>query len=401
MRLAEATGLSLNKRVLAFHEAPPQPSADKLLESQRAIAGPLFSRPTTLGTSTNAVKNRKMRTAPERVLDAPGIVDDYYLNLVDWSSENVVAVGLAESAYIWRADRGTVSHVTDAPESCYISSLQFSNDGAYLAVAFNTGSIELWDVEANKRLRTMHGRQAQVAVMSWNQHLLSSGCQDGAIWHHDVRISQHKVMELIGHNGEVCGLQWRPDGELLASGGNDNVVNIWDGRTGDVLPGGRGAPKWTKRNHTAAVKVRRGLRCLYVTDFPQHDRPSHGALGSLLCSLLVVERVMPRLTSGTLRQALGFRLQKRRHKLLLFTSPLIGKSLSQPTACQQTLSWCMHILPWRRWQKSGTHMMLACFTVGWLLMGRCWSLRRGMRTLSFGKYGRHHQRRRWRRTGGC
>ena len=61
--------------------------------------------------------------------------------------------------------------------------------------------------------------------------------------------------ELLGHNGEICGLQWRADGELLASGGNDNVVNIWDGRVGDVLPGNRGAAKWTKRNHTAAVKV--------------------------------------------------------------------------------------------------------------------------------------------------
>jgi len=43
--------------------------------------------------------------------------------------------------------------------------------------------------------------------------------------------------------------------ELLASGGNDNVVNIWDGRLGDVVEGSRGTAKWTKRNHTAAVKV--------------------------------------------------------------------------------------------------------------------------------------------------
>jgi cell division cycle protein 20 (cofactor of APC complex) len=90
--------------------------------------------------------------APERVLDAPGIVEDYYLNFVDWSSENVVGVGLAESTYIWQADQGTVSNFTDAPESCYISFLQFSNDRAYLAVVFNFGSIKLWNVEANKQL---------------------------------------------------------------------------------------------------------------------------------------------------------------------------------------------------------------------------------------------------------
>jgi len=63
-------------------------------------------------------------------------------------------------------------------------------------------------------------------------------------------------MELLGHSGEVCGMKWRSDGELLASGGNDNVVNIWDGRLGDAgRETARGSAKWTKRNHTAAVKV--------------------------------------------------------------------------------------------------------------------------------------------------
>jgi WD40 repeat protein len=31
---------------------------------------------------------------------------------------------------------------------------------------------------------------------------------------------------VLGHAGEVCGLKWREDGELLASGGNDNVVHV-------------------------------------------------------------------------------------------------------------------------------------------------------------------------------
>lgn len=62
-------------------------------------------------------------------------------------------------------------------------------------------------------------------------------------------------MELLGHKSEVCGLVWRVDGELLASGGNDNIVNIWDGRLGDVGEGARGSAKYTKRKHVAAVKV--------------------------------------------------------------------------------------------------------------------------------------------------
>lgn len=108
----------------------------------------------------------------------------------------------------------------------------------------------------------MSGHLGQVAALSWNGHILSSACGDGTIWHHDVRIARHRVAELVGHTGEVCGLKWRPDGELLASGGNDNVVNIWDARmstgsiTGESTEASRGGAKWTKRSHTAAVKVR-------------------------------------------------------------------------------------------------------------------------------------------------
>lgn len=257
-RLAEAADLPVNKRILSFHEAPPLPASDPLLAKQREIVKPLLTRPPPLSSSNGTYTNkaRKIPTQPERVLDAPGMVDDFYLNLISWSHTNTVAVALGEGTYIWKASTGAVVHVGDTQDGSYVSSVDFSNDGAFLAIGMGTGDVELWDVETNTKLRTMGGHQAQVAAMSWNAHLLSSGCGDGSIWHHDVRIARHKVMEMLGHTGEVCGLKWRPDGEMLASGGNDNVVNVWDGRVGDVGNDTRGTPKWTKRNHTAAVKVR-------------------------------------------------------------------------------------------------------------------------------------------------
>jgi cell division cycle protein 20 (cofactor of APC complex) len=255
-RLVAATGVPLNKRVLAYHEAPPAAS-DTTLSKQREIARPLYARPGALpsssGTATN--KSRKIAMQPERVLDAPGMVDDFYLNLLSWSVQNIVAVALSENTYIWKADTGAVVQIGEAPEGTYVSSVDFSNDGAFLGIGVGSGEVELWDVEAGQKLRSMGGHQAQVAALSWHGHILSSACGDGSIWHHDVRVARHKVMELLGHSGEVCGLKWRADGELLASGGNDNVVNIWDGRVGDVTEGSRGVARWTKRNHSAAVKV--------------------------------------------------------------------------------------------------------------------------------------------------
>ncbi|KAH8102320.1 WD40-repeat-containing domain protein [Cristinia sonorae] len=255
-RLAAATGVPLNRRILSYHEAPPPSASDSLLSQQRELVRPLYGRPGALPTSTStSSKGRKISTQPERVLDAPGIVDDFYLNLLSWSCQNILAVALAESSYVWKADTGEVVQLGEASEGTYISAVDFANDGNFLGVGVGSGEVELWDVETQKKLRTMTGHSSQVACLSWNQHILSSGCGDGSIWHHDVRVARHKVGELLGHQGEVCGLKWRSDGELLASGGNDNVVNIWDGRVGDVGSGTRGVAKWTKRNHTAAVKA--------------------------------------------------------------------------------------------------------------------------------------------------
>jgi cell division cycle protein 20 (cofactor of APC complex) len=50
---------------------------------------------------------------------------------------------------------------------------------------------------------------------------------------------------------QVCGLKWSPDGSQLATGGNDNVLNIWDG----VTTGAISTPKFRLTQHTAAVKA--------------------------------------------------------------------------------------------------------------------------------------------------
>ncbi len=38
-----------------------------------------------------------------QVLDAPALQDDFYLNVVDWSAQNILAVGLGMCVYLWSA----------------------------------------------------------------------------------------------------------------------------------------------------------------------------------------------------------------------------------------------------------------------------------------------------------
>ena len=52
---------------------------------------------------------RKISKIPFKVLDAPELGDDFYLNLVDWSSQNVLSVGLSTCVYLWSACTSQVS----------------------------------------------------------------------------------------------------------------------------------------------------------------------------------------------------------------------------------------------------------------------------------------------------
>ncbi|KAI1774610.1 WD domain-containing protein [Hypoxylon cercidicola] len=239
--LASACGVNLNTRILQFKPAPPESSKPIDLRQQ-------YNRPLKQANASSAQFRRRIATAPERVLDAPGLIDDYYLNLLDWSSGNQVAIGLERNVYVWSADEGSVSCLLETTPDTYVSSVKWSGDGAYVGVGLGTGEVQIWDVAEGTKVRSMFGHDTRVGVMGWNKHLLSTGARSGLVYNHDVRIAEHKVAELVSHTSEVCGLEWRSDGAQLATGGNDNLVSIWDARSLAV-------PKFTKTNHKAAVKA--------------------------------------------------------------------------------------------------------------------------------------------------
>ncbi|OBS70870.1 hypothetical protein A6R68_00612, partial [Neotoma lepida] len=210
----------------------------------------LYSQKATPGSSRKTC--RYIPSLPDRILDAPEIRNDYYLNLVDWSSGNVLAVALDNSVYLWNAGSGDILQLLQMEQpGDYISSVAWIKEGNYLAVGTSNAEVQLWDVQQQKRLRNMTSHSARVSSLSWNSYILSSGSRSGHIHHHDVRVAEHHVATLSGHSQEVCGLRWAPDGRHLASGGNDNVVNVWPSG-----PGESGwAPLQTFTQHQGAVKA--------------------------------------------------------------------------------------------------------------------------------------------------
>lgn len=219
-------------------KVPPSPYSLSPLsaKSQQLLRSPLKA-------------TRRIPMVPFKVLDAPDLQDDFYLNLVDWSSENILAVGLGSSVYLWSAYSSEVTRLCDlTQERNSITSVAWNDKGNLVAVGTHDGYVQVWDVAVSKQVNKLIGHSARVGALAWNGDVLTSGSRDKDIFQKDVRTpALVPERRLVGHRQEVCGLKWSPDNQYLASGGNDNRLHVWSLHSL--------SPVQTYTQHVAAVKA--------------------------------------------------------------------------------------------------------------------------------------------------
>ena len=177
---------------------------------------------------------RKIQKTPLRILDAPNLVDDYYLNILDWGKENIIAVALSNEIYLWNNDNlqtsllMTYENKDNDDMNNYITSLSWMNNGICVGVGLPNGAIQLWDINKKIKLREINAHEDRISCLSWNEYILSSGSRDRYIKNFDVRNRHAEISKIKKHKQEICSLKYSNEGDLLASGGNDNIAYIWD-----------------------------------------------------------------------------------------------------------------------------------------------------------------------------
>ncbi|CAN1158281.1 Cell division cycle 20.1, cofactor of APC complex [Linum perenne] len=246
-----AETMNLNRtRILEFKNKPPTPVV--YIPHQHTCSD------SSLPRQAKPVKPcRRIPKTSEKILDAPGLVDNFYLNLLDWGSTNVLAVALGSSVYLWDASDSSVSElVTVDDELGPVTSVNWAPDGQHIAIGLNNSEVQLWDSTCNKLLRKLKGgHRCRVGSLAWNKHILTTGGMDGRIINNDVRIREHIVERYAGHIDQVCGLKWSASGQQLASGGSDHLVHIWDISMASSSNNSRTQYLHRLEDHTSAVKA--------------------------------------------------------------------------------------------------------------------------------------------------
>ncbi|KAG9295655.1 hypothetical protein G9A89_002973 [Geosiphon pyriformis] len=221
------------------------PSIDSPFHAAYSVSPISMSAQTILG-NTRPVTRDQIDRGLYKVLDAPKIREDFYLNLLDWSSTNILGVGLDSAVFLWNARSAAVIELARLKKGDLVASVNWSSQGTHIAVGSDDGYVFIYDTCRLKMIRKFFNHTQRVGCLAWHEHILTSGSRDSTICHIDVRAPDSCIDVLRAHTHEVCGLKWSRDGQL-ASGGNDNQVYTWDHRSS--------APIYNFTDHKAAIKA--------------------------------------------------------------------------------------------------------------------------------------------------
>lgn len=171
-----------------------------------------------------------------RISNLTGHAGALYAVAVSPDARHIAAASADGTVIVWsRARMPLVGHTG------WVSSVAFSHNGRLLATGGVDTTARLWDVTSRTARAVMVAsptapgpatpstqNPSVQAVFSPDDRILATGGDDSTIRLWDTATGNQLAL-LVGHRERVTSLAFSPDGKLLASaGGHDGTVRLWD-----------------------------------------------------------------------------------------------------------------------------------------------------------------------------
>ncbi|GAA0436606.1 hypothetical protein Acor_82850 [Acrocarpospora corrugata] len=240
--LSAYSGLRILNLNIAREVAPQTPAEDEVIDLAFSPDGRTLA---TQGADDMVrfwdTQKRETLGRPLKVAANNPMKSECYEDGMAFSSEgDLLATTDGRGATIWEVEtrRRVMSPFKEHQGS--VDGVDFSPDGAMLAVGNDDNSVRLWDVASGRRVgKRLIGHTDGITKVVYGPNdgaVLATGSDDGTARLWDAASRQEVVPPLTGHNESVTELAFSPDGAILATASlADRTIRLWDTSTGDQI----------------------------------------------------------------------------------------------------------------------------------------------------------------------
>jgi WD40 repeat protein len=139
----------------------------------------------------------------------------------------LVSASVAGHLHFWNCDKSEELRETQNVQS-FIRLLAAANDGATVAWCGNEHRVALWDANAGKQIQEFRPQGNKISELLFSpdgETLIVAGSAGVHLFTLQERSASR---DLSGRSGSVFAAAVSPDGRMVATGGRDGVVRLWE-----------------------------------------------------------------------------------------------------------------------------------------------------------------------------
>lgn len=173
-----------------------------------------------------------------------------WVEVLAWANggQSIASGGTDGTVRLWKPSTGRLM-AAFAGDAGWVKALAWSPDDALLASGHGDGTIRLCDPTTGKQQAVLKGRTVLLDALAWSRDSRTLAAADE---HQQVRLWDPvgERLRAVLHDVSTFAygrniLAWAPDSDILAASGPGNTVQLWNGVTGK--------PICTLRGHLAPV----------------------------------------------------------------------------------------------------------------------------------------------------